>query len=83
MSVICFSVSHSQAAMGAVSHLYIVEWRRSIPVQRRLSLTHVGLRKVIPGGVELVESGSASLPFHAPSVVRPECCTGVCFNKIT
>ena len=44
---------HSQAAIEAISYLCVSEGNKATPVGRRLSLTHVGPGKLIPGGVGL------------------------------
>ena len=46
--MVCSSAPHSQAAEGAISHLYKQEWKLPTLVRRQLSWTHAVLGRVIP-----------------------------------
>ena len=52
-SAVCFSKSHSQAAVRAIPHLYNVERNKPTPVRSRLSLTQNGLDRYFPRGLGL------------------------------
>ena len=70
---------HSQAAVGVVLILRIVDRNNSRPVQKRLSLTSACLGKNIPDGNELTSALSAcSRNVFSPTlvlfVIRPLCC---------
>jgi len=47
---VCSSAPHSQAAEGAIPHLYKQERKRLTPVWRRFSRTYAVFGRVIPGG---------------------------------
>ena len=51
LSICSLIVPHLQAAAEPIPHMCVSERNRSTPVRRRLSLTHAGLGKLIPGGV--------------------------------
>ena len=46
-----FFAPHLQAAIEAIPHLCVSERNKPMPVWRRLSLTHAGLKKLNSGGV--------------------------------
>ena len=53
-SVVYSSGPHSQVAVGATPHLYVVKRNKLTPVRRRLSLTQNGPDRYIPNDLGLI-----------------------------